>query len=145
MKMLFKIANLIACVMIIATSVLQYHHHNHDGKFSVFSISENDYSVCYMCEHSASYKNHHHNNCCNKHHSEHEENCSMQLSSVSNIKKTEPSKTNITQIFISVICIFQYPNIFDTEEKPSFNCKFYPIPLTELNATSGLRAPPIYA
>lgn len=97
--MLKSILSVFCSIIIVICSIVQFHHHDNDGKMVVFSVSEHVCSDSHehepMCGVNHSPQSH---GCQDGHHQD-EKNCSLKI----NIAKIE--KKSIPQIVISCVLI----------------------------------------
>lgn len=137
MKGYKSILSIFCAIIIIICSVVQFHHHDINGKMVIFSCSEHictnhhfhisiDGTSQHTCTHG-----------CNDGHHQDEKNCSLKI----NIAK--PENKNLNQIILSCIIIAVASNDLKQETTKHFHIGDTPLKSYNGIISHSLRAPPI--
>ncbi len=136
MKICKTILTLFYAVIIVICSIVQFHHHDIDGKMVVFSCSD---VICHNIEHHHEPMGINCNTCshgCHDGHHQDEQKCSLKI----NIAKTE--KESISKIIIAFIIIADLISNDTEETADMFIPNSVPILVESFLSACGMRAPP---
>ena len=144
MELKNKILSIFIAILVVFSSMLQFHHHNEYSEICLFSTSQTDYSSCSFCEHDieAAHDHHHHGEGCKDNHSSDERNCSIHLSNVNVVKRVSLEKPIVITVFNPVL----FPVFFLENDQISSaidDCYLFPVLKFLFLKSQGFRAPPV--